>query len=177
MLAEDKRSRGLVGRFLSVTWEQECQPRNARNARKKGKIWKKLEDDTFGFDFGVNALPSRCSCSTVVAAPEPSLKRIVHGRNGRTRKRNAGQPREGLTSRRVAPPDRPPASLPCFPFFPWSNRLPSCPAAGSRLGVRFPGLVGGGTARVPTTKHTKHTKKRQNLEKVKGRYVRIRLRG
>ena len=166
---------------MSVTWEepQECQPRNTRN---KGKIWKKLEDDTFGFDFGVNALPSRCSCSTVVASPKPSSKRIVHGRNGRTRKWNAGQPREGLTSRRVAPPDRPPASLPCFPFFPWSNRLPSCPAAGrgqtpARLDEAF--FVGhaAGTVRVSTTKHTKHTKNRQKPEKVRGRCVWIRLWG
>ena len=87
-------------------------------------------DDAFGFDFGVNALPSCSSSSTVVAKPKWSLRRFVHGRNGRTRKRKAGRPRQGLTSRRVAPPCRPAASLPCFPFFPWSNRLPSCPAAG-----------------------------------------------
>jgi hypothetical protein len=42
---------------------------------------------------------------------------IDHGTDGRTRKRKAGQPRQGLTSRRVAPPCRPSASLPCFPFF------------------------------------------------------------
>jgi hypothetical protein len=56
-----------------------------------------------------------------------------------------------------------PAFLPCFPFFPWSNRLPSCPAAGSRLDVRFPVLVGRGTVRVSTTKHSKHTKKSKSI--------------
>jgi hypothetical protein len=69
--------------------------------------------------------------SKVVAKPKPSSKRIVHGRPGRTWKQYAGLLRQGLTSRRAAQPCRPRASLPCFPFFTWSNRLPSCPAAGS----------------------------------------------
>jgi hypothetical protein len=76
------------------------------------------------------SVPRYWSASKVIASPKPSLKRIVHGRNGRTRKRNAGQLRQGLAARRVAPPCRPSASLPCFPFFPWSNRVPSCPVAG-----------------------------------------------
>jgi hypothetical protein len=71
------------------------------------------------------SVPRYWSASKAIASPKPSSKRIVHGRNGRTRKRKAGQTRQGLAARRAAPPCRPPASLPCFPFVPWSNRLPS----------------------------------------------------
>jgi hypothetical protein len=53
------------------------------------------------------------------------------------RKRNAGQSQEGLTSRRVALPCRLRAYVPCFPFFPWSNLLPSGP--GARQAVGQPG--------------------------------------
>jgi hypothetical protein len=50
--------------------------------------------------------------------------------------------------------------------------------ATSWCGLKLPQLGHvGATVRVSTTKHTKHTKKRQNLETVRGRYVRIRLRG
>ena len=55
------------------------------------------------------SVPTYWSSPKVIAKPRATLKTIVHGRDGRTRKRKASLLR------------RPPASLPCFPFFPWSN--------------------------------------------------------
>jgi hypothetical protein len=82
------------------------------------------------------SVPRYWSSPKVIAKLRPSLKRIVHGSRGKTRKRKAGQIRQGLTSCRVAPPCRPPAFLPCLPFFPWSNLLPSCPVVGWAMVIR-----------------------------------------
>ena len=100
--------------------------------------------------FSTSSRPSRSSVPTywplpkAVANPRPTWNTIVHGRGGRTRKRKVRLLR------------RPPASLPCFPFFPWSNFLPVRAAdsptanlpvnliAALRLGVSFTVLSGRG---------------------------------
>jgi hypothetical protein len=127
--------------------------------RRSNTYWKRRKSLPVFYFFAIFA--SFCSKLLVCFEGDCVARAIVEedcprkGRKDTEMEKPASSNRAWRPAGSLRPVDLP-AFLPCFPFFPWSNFLPSCPAAGSRLGVRFPGLVGGGTVRVSTTKHTKH---------------------